>query len=192
MRLTILYNTHIIMRYEKTIEEYVEIIAEILSDNPVARVKDIAASRGVTHPTVSSAIEKLKEQSLVVHEHYGYVTLTQQGWKLARELEAIHNTFKKLFVEVLGIDKNIADSDACSLEHHISPITQEAMVKFLVFLERCPQLSNILPELYQQCSIHDQSNDLCKSCHPEIVIKMRTEVSTSASHHKVAKNNETR
>lgn len=161
------------MRYEKTVQEYVEIIAGLLTDNPVARVKDIAAARGVTLPSVTSALEKLKELRLVEKEHYGFVTLTSEGHKLADELQVIHQTFKKLFLDVLGVDEEIAEKDACNLEHHISPQTQNALVKFVTFLESCPRGSREMLEIYHDCFLFTGSIEECGKCSQEVLDSLK-------------------
>ena len=157
------------MRYEKTVQEYVEIIAELLTVNPVARVKDIAAARGVTLPSVTSALEKLKELKLVEKEHYGFVTLTPEGQHLADELQVIHQTFKKLFIDVLGVDEEIAETDACNLEHYISPQTQNALVKFVTFLESCPRGSEEMLDIYHDCYLYTGSVEECGRCNSEVL-----------------------
>ncbi|MBC8279089.1 MAG: metal-dependent transcriptional regulator [FCB group bacterium] len=158
-----------IMHYEKTVQEYVEIIAELLNDHPVARVKEIAAARGVTLPTVTSALEKLKDLKLVEKEHYGFVTLTPEGQRLADELRVIHHTFKKLFTDVLGVDEKIAETDACNLEHHISPQTQNALVKFVAFLESCPRGSKEILDIYHDCYLYTGSVEECGECSSEVL-----------------------
>jgi len=152
------------MRYEKTVEEYVELIDQLLDDHPVARVKDIAAARGVTLPTVSSALDKLRDLGLAKHEHYGFVTLTEQGKALAAELESIHQTFKKLFVEVLGVEEETAEKDACNLEHYISPGTQEALLRFLIYLEHCPRGTEKMLKLYHDCFLFTNQWKKCDEC----------------------------
>ncbi len=161
------------MRYNRTIEEYVEIIWDLLRDSPVARVKDIASARGVTRPTVTSVLEKLKHNDLVEHENYGFVTLTPKGRKLAVKLNSIHQTFKKLFVKVLGVDETIAENDACKLEHYISPDTQFALLKFLNFLEHCPLGAEKMLKLYHNCFLYTNELDKCSECSTEVVENLR-------------------
>lgn len=148
----------------RTIEEYIEIIHKLQQDSPVARVKDIAAARKVKLPTVTSAIDKLKIMGLVEHDHYGFVALTDTGKKLAEELEITHATMKKLFTEVLGIDEDIAEKDACKMEHYISPETKEALVNFLQFLEKCPKGSEKMLKLYKNCYLYSHEQEMCQEC----------------------------
>ena len=152
------------MKYDTITEEYIEIIGEVLSENPVARVKDIARARGVTLPTASSAVERLKELQLVEHEHYSYVTLTPTGEKLAAELEAIHSAIKEMLVRVLSIPEDVADEDACKLEHHISPQTQNAMANLFFFLENCPKGGDAWLETLHNCCLFNDDEACCRDC----------------------------
>jgi len=152
------------MRYDKVVEEYIEIIHKLLKDSPVARVKDIAAQRKVKLPTVTSAIEKLQDLQLVEHRRYGFVTLTPAGLHLAEELDLIHSTGKKLFTEVLGLDETISEKDACNLEHYISSATKEALVNFLLFLEKCPKGSENMLMLYKNCRLFSGEQAVCREC----------------------------
>ena len=119
-------------KYETVVEEYIEIIWKLLRNNPVTRIKDIALIRGVTLPTASSAVDKLKELGLVEHESYGYVALTGEGERLARYLEETHHAIKELLMKILNIQEEIAEDDACKLEHHISEQTITSMKNTLI------------------------------------------------------------
>jgi len=170
------------MRYEKTVEEYVEVIDDLLEDNPVARVKDIAAARGVTLPTVSSAMDKLQELGLAKHERYGFVTLTEAGKTLAAELDTIHRTFRKLFVEVLGVQEETAEKDACNLEHYISPGTQEALMRFLVYLEHCPRGSEKMLKLYHDCFLFTNQLENCGECSARVLKEIEAQIKVKSTH----------
>jgi len=119
------------VKYDTVVEEYIEIIWKLLRNNPVTRIKDIASIRGVTLPTASSAVDKLKELGLVEHESYGYVALSSEGERLARYLEETHRAIKELLVKILNIPEDIAEDDACKLEHHISEQTITSMKNFI-------------------------------------------------------------
>lgn len=128
--------------FDKTTQEYVEIIYEIQKMNKVARVKDIAEKRGVTRSSVSSALSYLKEKDLITHETYGLIELTVKGLKLGEELEERHKIIKDFLINILRIDPYIAEEDACILEHHISSKVLNSFVKFIAFVKKNPELLN--------------------------------------------------
>jgi len=152
------------VKYETVAEEYIEIIWKLLRNNPVTRVKDIASARGVTLPTASTAVDKLKELGLVEHESYGYVTLTGEGERLATHLEETHNAIKELLEKILNVPENIAEDDACTLEHHISGYTINAMKNFIQFLNNCKYLKTDWLEILQNCGYFSQKADACREC----------------------------
>ncbi len=153
------------MRYDTVVEEYIEIISGLLTDNHEARVKDIAKSRGVTLPTASSAVERLKEMGLVNHKHYGTVTLTRSGEELASELDEYHAAIKKLLVNVLGVSEEIAEEDACKLEHQISAETVQSLLRLLKFLEKCPRGGTDWLKILHDCSLFTDGDEQgCLQC----------------------------
>lgn len=158
-------NLHNSMRYDTVVEEYIEIISELLTRKDSARVKDIADSRGVTLPTASSAVERLREIGLVDHEHYGSVTLTRQGEELAAELSEYHSAIKEMLTLVLGVSEKTAEEDACKLEHYISGETVQALLKLLMFLKVCPKGGGEWLKTLHSCSLFCQgSADGCYDC----------------------------
>lgn len=127
-------------QFDTTTQEYVEIIHDLQEKHKVARVKDIALSRGVTRSSASTALNHLKKKNLIRHESYGLVELTEKGQRLGQALAERHAIIKKFFVEILGISPDVADEDACKLEHYISSETLNGLIHFLAFVEDCPKV----------------------------------------------------
>lgn len=122
--------------YSTTAQEYVEIIRDLTIDDKVARVKDIAEERGVTRSSVSTALGTLTELGLVDHEHYGYVTLTDEGNTLGEVLTRRHSVIERFLSEFVGLSSESADREACILEHAMSPETLIGLIKFIRSLEK--------------------------------------------------------
>ena len=68
-------------------------------------------------PSVTGAMKGLAEKGLVNYERYSYLTLTAAGEKIAREIGERHKTFYSFLTEILQLDHNTAERDACRLEH---------------------------------------------------------------------------
>ncbi len=102
-------------------EDYLETISLLAKKNRVVRVKDIAKKLKVKMPSVTSALQKLKERGLVEYEKYGYVDLTEEGENLAERVYSRHSCLADFFEHVLKIGKREADEEACRVEHHLSP-----------------------------------------------------------------------
>lgn len=119
-----------------SMEDYLEAVAFLKKEKRVARVRDISRRLRVKTPSVSGALAALVQRRLVVHERYGYVELTAQGGRIARRVQGRHDMLVKFLTGILNIDRNIAEDDACRMEHAISPQTVERLTKFLHTMEK--------------------------------------------------------
>lgn len=122
-----------------SMEDYIEAIAALKKEKGVARVRDISHWLNVKNPSVTSALDTLFKNGLVIHEKYGYVDLTPEGEMMAQEVQKRHDTLFTFLTKILNIDPEIADVDACKIEHSISPETLERIIKFIEFVETCPK-----------------------------------------------------
>ena len=105
------------------LEDYLEVILELGEKESEVRVTDVADKLNVAKPTVTITMNKLKEMGLVVQESYGPIELTRAGKKCAVDVRKRHRILRKFLVEVLGVDYQTAEKDACSMEHILSPVT---------------------------------------------------------------------
>jgi DtxR family manganese transport transcriptional regulator len=110
-------------------EDYVELIAELIDQNGEARPVDIAERLGVSQPTVSKNLGRLKRDGLIRHIPYRSVFLTDDGEMLAETCRKRHRIVVS-FLIALGIPQDIAEHDAEGIEHHVSKETLEAFARF--------------------------------------------------------------
>jgi len=125
-------------RYNTTVQEYVEVIRDLTDRAQVARVKEIAEARGVKASSVSVALVNLRQLGLIAHEHYGYVSLTDEGRELGDALAQRHRIILTFLHDILGVEQEEADREACRLEHAISPATLDALIRYVQRIEGCP------------------------------------------------------
>lgn len=118
------------MQLTQSREDYLETIYELIEKNTVARVKDIAAKLHVRQPSVHSAVNELKKHGLVTQEPYGYVLLTKAGTAEAKKVVRRHEMLRE-FLLLLGVPPEIAECDACVMEHLLSKETYDAVEKFI-------------------------------------------------------------
>ena len=111
-------------------EDYLEVIMNLQEEQKVARVRDVAQRLKVKMPSVTGAMKGLAEKGLVNYERYSYLTLTEAGEKIAREIGERHKTFYSFLTDVLKLDQKTAELDACRLEHATSRKTFERLKKF--------------------------------------------------------------
>ena len=128
-----------VLTISPSLEDYLESIFVIKQKKQTVRVKDLARHLRVKAPSVVEVLRRLKEKNLIVHEYYGYIELTQEGIDKAKAVYERHIMLKKFLYQILGIDEKIAETDACRIEHYLSKETLERIVKFINFIETCPQ-----------------------------------------------------
>jgi DtxR family Mn-dependent transcriptional regulator len=153
-----------------SMEDYLEAIAKLGERRKAVRVKQLSERLGVKMPSVTSALKKLSEQELVEHERYGHIKLTPEGDKVARDVIGRHEALTRFFAQALGINREIAEEDACKIEHVISPMSMERLAKFVEFIEACPQGGTNFPSRYEYYLEH---GELPRDCSPRGVKKSK-------------------
>ena len=122
-----------------SMEDYLEAIAELSEEETSVRVTQISKRLGVRKPSVTAALQRLSEDGLVKHRRYGLVELTREGRRIAEEVMRRHEVLFRFLSEVLDIDREIAQEDACRMEHSLSPASLEKLAKFVEFVLTCPK-----------------------------------------------------
>lgn len=120
---------------KKTIEEYVEIIYEIQKKKKKVHTNDIASALDINPSSVTEMFYKLTDKGFVFYEKYNGVILTDKGKSIAIMLKKRHETLRH-FLELLGVDKEIANNDACRIEHNVNPQTVKKLRKFIEYAKR--------------------------------------------------------
>ena len=112
------------------LEDYVELISDLLASAGKARPTDIARRLGVSHVTAIKTIARLKREGLATGQPYRGICLTDEGLKLADRVRARH----RLVVDVLlalGVPAEAAEVDAEGIEHYVSDTTLKAFTRFI-------------------------------------------------------------
>ena len=112
------------------LEDYVELIADLLATGGEARPIDIARRLGVSHPTAVKSISRLKREGLVTARPYRGVFLTEAGQMLAARVRSRHRLVVELLLAV-GVAPEDAEADAEGIEHHVSEATLAAFARFV-------------------------------------------------------------
>jgi DtxR family manganese transport transcriptional regulator len=113
------------VRRVELVEDYVELIADLLDEEGEVRQVDIAARMGVAQPTVARMLKRLADDGLIERMPYRGTFLTPVGRKLAEDTRERHHVVES-FLLSLGIDAATARKDAEGIEHHVSPETLAA------------------------------------------------------------------
>jgi DtxR family Mn-dependent transcriptional regulator len=113
-------------------EDYLEAILQLERSSRVARVSDIASQLNVSRPSVTGALKGLVGRGLVDHARYGHATLTEEGTRIALEVERRHLAIRDFLTDVLDIEEEQAETTACRLEHVLEP---EVLAHFVSYAD---------------------------------------------------------
>ena len=113
----------------ETAQDYVEAIADLSAAQGEARAVDLARRLGVSHVTVIRTISRLQRDGYVSAKPYRSIFLTEKGARLAEESRRRHEIVVA-FLRGLGVPEEIAQADAEGIEHHVSPETLAAFMRF--------------------------------------------------------------
>lgn len=111
--------------------DYLETIYVLSLANDTVGVSQVAAQRSVTIPTARSAVVRLRDEGLIRQERYGKILLTESGRRRAESVYRTHKAIFRFLHEVLGINAETADAEACVMEHGLSEDTRVRLVEFL-------------------------------------------------------------
>ena len=110
-------------------EDYLEKILQISQKKDEVHAIDIAKEMNFSKPSVSIAMNKLKELGYIEIGKKGDITLTPSGLEIAEKTLEKHTMLTELLIR-LGVSEETAKEDACRIEHDISPETWEVIKKF--------------------------------------------------------------
>jgi DtxR family manganese transport transcriptional regulator len=112
------------------LEMYIKVAYELQSELGVATVSDMAERLSVKAPSVTAALQKLDSMGMVHYRKYQNVKLTQKGTTIAKKLGQRNKTLLD-FLLMIGVDEEIAKTDACEIEHVVNPATIEKLEEYL-------------------------------------------------------------
>ncbi len=111
---------------EESLEDYLETILILSRRLPAVRSVDVATAMDFSKPSVSVAVKNLKSRGYITVSEDGYLHLTDEGRTIAESVYERHTLLTDWLVH-LGVDPETAASDACKMEHDITPESYEAM-----------------------------------------------------------------
>lgn len=112
-------------------QDYLEVILQLSGKDKFVRITDIAKSLNIAKASATQAINTLIDEGLVLKEKYGPVFLTKKGETEACKIKKTHKIIREFLIKVLQVESEIADKDACLIEHVISPQSINGMIAFL-------------------------------------------------------------
>lgn len=128
------------------LENYLEAIYILQKVKECVKVNDIAHYLKVKMPSVTYNMKKLEEQKLINHEKRSHVQLTEAGEIKAREVHRRHEEIYRFFHESLGVPREMAEEDACRVEHVLQEETMARLSRFMQWAASLPKSHAYKPE----------------------------------------------
>jgi DtxR family Mn-dependent transcriptional regulator len=122
--------THAPKQLTESLEDYLEIILQLIEYEGHAHVHDIANRLKVKMPSVTGALRRLVEQNYIIYQPNRPVVLTPKGEETARLVLHKHTVLKRFFEKALGLEADKAAETACKLEHAVDEDTLQRFIDF--------------------------------------------------------------
>jgi DtxR family Mn-dependent transcriptional regulator len=149
----------------ESMENYLETILALQETNKVARAKEIAERLEIQRGSVTGGLKTLAEKGLINYEPYSYITLTPEGKRIAREVARRHTVLKDFLADILRVDPEAAEANACRMEHAIDGTVLERLVCFIEYIHTCPRAGNQwLDAFVEYCTSEVPSTQKCRNC----------------------------
>jgi Mn-dependent DtxR family transcriptional regulator len=111
-------------------EDYLEVIYELIRLKGYATSSDISSYLNVTLPSITKMMQKLDESRYLVYEKYRGIRLTEEGISIAKSMHERHSLLIEFF-KMIGVDEETANRDAEGIEHHLHPETLKKLEGFV-------------------------------------------------------------
>ena len=118
------------MKIRQSAEDYLEAMLILQEEHGYIRSIDIAKKLGVTKPSVSYAVKRLRENGYINMDANGPITLAPAGYKIAKRIYERHKALTAFLLK-LGVSQEQAEEDACKIEHVISHETYVAICDYV-------------------------------------------------------------
>ncbi len=118
------------MQLQESGEMYLETIYVLSKEKPLVRSIDVSEHLGYSKPSVSRAVNLLKNGGFITVEDSGALVLTEEGYQIADMMFERHTILSRCLIR-LGVSEETATEDACKIEHVISEESFEAIKRFI-------------------------------------------------------------
>ena len=131
-RLLAIRDANSVKKQDRTerMEDYLEVIYELVQQKGYATTVDISSYLNVSSPSVTKMMQKLDETGYLNYEKYRGIKLTNEGIRIARNIRNRHGLLAEFFM-IIGVDEETANNDAEGIEHHLHPETMKKLEEFI-------------------------------------------------------------
>ncbi len=136
-------NGFVIRHLSRRAEDYLEAILNVTLEKGYARTTDVAREREISPSSVVEMFRKLDALHLVCYRRYEGVVFLPEGREIAEEIKYRHDTLKQ-FLLMIGVSEDIADADACFMEHELHPDTVRRIRHCIACMEENPSICHLI------------------------------------------------
>jgi DtxR family Mn-dependent transcriptional regulator len=149
----------------ESLEDYLETILDLEKANKVARVKDIAERLNIQRGSVTGALKVLEQKGLINYKPYSFITLTDEGIKIAQKITRRHNILKDFLTRIVQLTTEKADVMACRMEHTVDETSMARIVQFIEFIDNCPRTGpQWIDSFVKYCANRQPEWKKCSQC----------------------------
>ncbi len=145
----------------KSLQEYLKTMYILKKQNGNIRVTDIANKMNCTKPSVTKAINNLKNENLINYEIYGTIELTEQGENLAKKILEVYDIVYIFLKDVLNLPEQQAEQEAEKMK---STMSDDTINKLAKYVHKVLDLNNL------DCN-YDINQEKCRSCKKRTINK---------------------
>lgn len=143
---------------------YLTSIHALLARNGYARVSDVARELDVTKGSASVQVKHLKEKGFVAEDDNRHLHLTESGSSVAQQVMYTREVLIRFLSRVLEVDEDVAESDACKIEHLLSPETCNGIHALVRLLDTDEDVAESLRRKYREFRLDCPSVEECTVC----------------------------
>ena len=141
-----------------------------------ARVSDVARQLNITRGSVSISLQPLKKTGLILQDENRHLRLSPQGQALVDAIKTKRHIVQRLYSELLGVQSQQAEIDACKLEHLVSNETARRLISFLRFLDSHRGVRDAFLQKWREFDpTCDDEAERCPTCETDCMAKKVTE-----------------
>jgi len=144
-------------------------VYELLKEQGYARGIDVANYLDISRSSVSVTLHKLLAKGYILEDDNKFYQLTEEGKEIINDVLSIRRIVKMFFLKVLDLPEDIAEEDACKIEHLLHHQTGESLYKFVTYFSDPAEVSKNFRESYARY-IHKCKDD-CDVCNESCFIK---------------------
>ncbi len=140
-RLELIRDANGVKREDRTtrMEDYLEVIYELIQQKGYATTVEISKYLNVSSPSVTKMVQRLDESGHLNYEKYRGISLTHEGLLVAKSIRERHGLLADFF-KMIGVDEDSANKDAEGIEHHLHPETLQKLEEFIKIVKKNPKL----------------------------------------------------